>query len=177
MSKTVSAATLGDFLGVSERRVKQLRAAGVLPGAAGEPYELRACVRAYCGHLRPASGRAASGGASNLTLNGARIELLAEQTKKLRLENDTEAGLLLPADAVRSAITRACLEVRNGLLALPSKLSPTLARLRSPNEVHARLTGEIIAALTALSQINLHQTVAPSPPAEAPGVPDEPAEP
>jgi phage terminase Nu1 subunit (DNA packaging protein) len=152
MAETITAAALGDLLGISERRVKQLRADGVLPGAPGAPYEMRECVRAYCAHLRPASGRAAAGGAAEPTLNEQRISLIHEQTRKLRMENDHQSSLFLQAADVREAVSGATLVLRTTLLALPSGHAAEIARLRNPNLVFARLRDLIWDALTELSE-------------------------
>jgi phage terminase Nu1 subunit (DNA packaging protein) len=155
MPATLPAAALADLFGISERRVKQLRSDGVLPGMPGDPYETRECVRAYCAHLRPSSGRTASGGASTLTLNEARLALLAEQTTKLRAENDLQATRVLLASEVQAAIAASCATVRNRLLAIPSEIAPQLFRLKSVAEVHHRVQAAVTDALHGLSSIDL----------------------
>lgn len=147
----LSATGLADVLGISERRVRALRAAGVLPGTAAEPYDLRDGVRAYCRHLRPASGRAAAGGADTLTLNEARISVLQEQAAKLRMENERTESHVVSVDQVAILVGADYARVRTRVLAIPTAVAAQVLRCRTPAEVQHLLEQEIFAALAELS--------------------------
>ena len=149
----ITARELADLIGVSSRRIRELRSDGVLPGLAGDPYDLAESVQSYCRHLRPSSGRAAAGGASTITLNEARLGMLAEQTKKLRAENDLLSGETLRASDVTLAIGKCASIVRGRLLALPTEYAAPLARLRLPAEVQSLLSAAVTAALSELQPL------------------------
>jgi phage terminase Nu1 subunit (DNA packaging protein) len=140
-AKSVSAAELGQLLGVSERRVRELRDQGVIPDAAGGRYVLGDAVPAYCAHLRPASGRAAAGGSDGApTLDQARIEVLNEQRDKLRLQNAQLRADLVPADEMEAALGQVFDAVRGKVLALPSRAAPLLLGLRTSLDIQDKLT-------------------------------------
>ncbi len=136
-----SAAEVGDWLGVSERRVKELRAAGVLPGASGEAYDLKACVRAYCSHIRPAAGRNAAGGSESAGgLDQARIEVLNEQRDRLRMLNAQMRGETVLAEDVETVVGAFADAVRAKVLALPTRAAPLVLGLPTLAEVRDKLT-------------------------------------
>lgn len=152
MSDSTTAAIVADWLGISSRRVKDLRAEGVLPGIAGEKYDLRACVTAYCRHMRPTTGRAASGGSGAVeTFDAARIRLLNEQADKLAMENERRRGELVEFGPAVKAFGQHLSTIRSRLLALPSEQAPALHRCKTAAEVQGRLTDVLHDLLSELS--------------------------
>lgn len=136
-----TAAEVADYLGLSPQRVTQLRAERVLPGAKGESFDLRACVRAYCAHIRPASGRASSGGsASAATLDQARIEVLNEQRDRLSMLNAQMRGETVLAEDMESVVGAYADATRARILALPTRAAPLVLGLGSLAEVRDKLT-------------------------------------
>jgi len=152
MSDSTTAAIVADWLGISSRRVKELRADGVLPGLAGEKYDLRACVTAYCRHMRPTTGRAASGGSGAVeTFDAARIRLLNEQADKLAMENERRRGELVEFAPMVKAFGQHLSAIRSRLLALPSEQAPSLHRCKTAAEIQGRLTDVLHHVLSELS--------------------------
>lgn len=120
-------AEVADWLGISTRRVKELRADGVLPGAPNEPYDLKACVRAYCSHIRPASGRAAAGGADGANaLDQAKIAVLEEQRERLALLNEQIRGDAVQTSDLEAVIGAVLDGIRTRLLAHPRRVTPMI---------------------------------------------------
>lgn len=136
-----SVAEVADWLGLSGRRVKELRAEGVLPGGSGEAYDLKACVRAYCSHIRPASGRAAAGGAEGAgNLDQARIEVLNEQRDRLRMLNEQMRGDTVLAEDMENVVGAYADAVRAKVLGLPTRAAPLVLGVTSLAEVRDKLT-------------------------------------
>ena len=121
----VSAATLGQILGLSERRVRELRDDGTIPGEERGQYRLGAAVSAYCAHMRPAAGKAAAGGsdtAEELDANRARESRL--RGDKLELVNAQLRAELVTIGDVETVVGTAFDAVRNKNLAIPSRAAP-----------------------------------------------------
>lgn len=129
-------AEVADWLGLSDRRVKELRAAGVLPS-----YELRECVRSYCAHIRPASGKAAAGGSeAAASLDEARVRLLTAQADAREMLNEQMRGESVLAEDVETVVGAVVDGVRAKVLALPTKAAPVVVGLASLAEVRDKLT-------------------------------------
>jgi hypothetical protein len=140
-SPAASVAEVAEWLGISGRRVKELRAEGVLPGDAGDPYDLKACVTAYCAHMRPAAGKSARGGsdaAEDLDVNRARESRL--RGDKLELLNAQLRADLIPADEMERAVGAIFDAVRARVLALPSRAAPLLVGARAALAIQETLT-------------------------------------
>lgn len=153
MTKPATVAEVADWLGVSSRRVRELRAEGVLPGKAGDDYDLRECVRAYCAHIRPAAGKAAGGGSeAAVDLDGARTKLITAQTRKVDLQIQLLEAAVIPADEMESVVGAAFDAARAKLLAVPAAYGPRLAVMNDPNDIRETLTKALHEALGDLSE-------------------------
>lgn len=136
-----TAAEVADWLGMSDRRVKDLRASGVLPGDAGAPYDLRECVRAYCRHIRPAAGKAAAGGSeTGDTLDAARIRLTNAQADARLMLNAQMRGEAVLAGDLEAVVGAMVDGIRAKWLALPTRAAPLVVGLSGLAEVRDRLT-------------------------------------
>jgi len=145
-------AEVADWIGLSTRRVKELRADGVLPGASGETYDLKACVTAYCAHIRPASGRSAAGGSDVAPdLDAARIRLLTAQAEGHEMKNAVTRGELIPTPDMETAIGALLDGMRARVLALPTRAAPLVVGLGGLAEVRDTLTGLVHEALTEIA--------------------------
>lgn len=68
---------------------------------------------------------------------------------------------MVPADAVRTAITSAAMQVRSQLMALPSRLAADLTSMQSMRSIEKLLSEEINSALSDLVRIRLSVAVEP----------------
>jgi len=137
-----------------------MRSDGILPGQPSDPYDLKACVRAYCSHIRPASGRAAAGGsdsAAELDTNRARESRL--RGDKLELVNAQLRADLVPADEMENAIGQAFDAVRGKMLAIPSRAAPLLLGMRTSLDIQAKLTELVHDACGELAASDATATV------------------
>ena len=112
-SKVVAA-----WLGLTERRVRQLRDEGVISETAPGLYDLQATVTKYIKYL---------GGADRESLNKERAKLTAAKREAAERENERQRGELHRTEDIEKGIKAMCLNIRSRFLALPAKLSPELA--------------------------------------------------
>ncbi len=136
----VTVAELADWLGISGRRVRELRDEGVIPDDGGK-YRLGDAIPAYCAHMRPAAGKSARGGsdaAEDLDVNRARESRL--RGDKLELLNAQLRADLIPADEMERAVGAIFDAVRARVLALPSRAAPLLVGARTALAIQETLT-------------------------------------
>ena len=137
----LSGAALGTILGISERRVRELRDEGAIPDDGAGRYVLGAAIKAYCGHIRPAAGKAAGGGsdsAGELDANRARESRL--RGDRLELINAQLRAHLIPEDEMEAVVGAVCDAVRGKVLALPSRAAPLLVGLKTSLDIQEKLT-------------------------------------
>ena len=106
---------VADWLGLTQKRVKQLRDEGVLTEKMPGLYNLRSSVLRYVNYMR--TGNRAD-------LNGERALLTKAKREAAELENKVRSGELHSADDIERGIN-----VRSRFLTLPAKLAPTLAAM------------------------------------------------
>ena len=139
---TMTEAALGDLLGLSARRVRQLVTEGVLT----KPLHRRDSVRAYCGWLREKASR---GVAVMDDLKAEKIRQAREAADKLALQNAAARGELVRASEVESAWSNVLRDVRSMMLAVPSRCGASLPHLTAHDV--AAIDGEIKSALRGLA--------------------------
>ena len=102
---------IADWLGLTERRVRQLRDEGIIEEQAPGLYDLRATTRRYISYLRSGS------------LADERAGLTRAKREAAEMENALRRGEL------ESGIKTMLLNIRGRFLSLPAKLSPALAAM------------------------------------------------
>lgn len=115
--KLYTSRIVAEWLGVSERRVRQLRDEGVLWEARPGFYDLWAAVARYITYLRKGSS----------DLNDERAALTKAKREAAQMENRVRRGELLEAREIEAGLQTALLNIRSRFLALPAKLSGSLA--------------------------------------------------
>lgn len=113
-SKAVAA-----WLGLTERRVRQLRDEGVIAEKQPGLYDLQATVLRYITFLRNGSGK--------ISLNDERAGLTRAKREAAEMENKLRMGELHRTQDIETGLKTVFLNIRGRFLALPAKLSPTLA--------------------------------------------------
>ena len=111
---------IAQWLCLTERRVRQLRDEGVIVEARPGLYDLQPTVARYIKYL---------GGAGKESLNTERMKLIAEKRKAAEMDNDLRRGDLHSTQDIEKGIQTMCLNIRSRFLAMPAKLSPTLATM------------------------------------------------
>lgn len=140
---------LAQVLGLSTRRVRQLREEGMFPFIPNsKKYSLEKCVQEYIEFKVNAE-----------TSNGASVSREKEQAEHERIKKDISAlklrkmrGELHEAADVELYWNEMLIGFRNRLLAVPSKLAPLIVGERDIHVITKHLTDEMTAALSELSE-------------------------
>lgn len=109
---------VAQWLCLTERRVRQLRDEGVIVEARPGLYELQPTVARYITYI---------GGAGKETLTNERMKLTRAKREAAELENELRKGEVHRTEDIERGIKSMFLNIRSRFLALPAKLSPTLA--------------------------------------------------
>lgn len=137
---------VAQWIGVSERRVRQLRDEGAIQEARPGLYDLQATVGRYIQYL---------GGAGRENLNEERRRLTAAKREAAEMENAQRRGELHSTADIEKGIQTMLLNVRSRFLILPAKLSPTLAAGQlAQAEIYDLLKRAVDEALEEMSQFN-----------------------
>jgi len=129
--------TLAAALGVSVRRVSQLKAAGMPSDS----------IKSALAWKMTQPGVADT---SAERLRAERILLVAEQRTKIRIENDVRRGELVTVGSVQASAIRMTSTAKGELMKLTSELPPQLVGLDAA-AISKRLRSAITAVLTRLS--------------------------
>ena len=118
--KLYTSKVVAQWLCLTERRVRQLRDEGVISEARPGLYELQPTVAKYITYL---------GGAGKESLTQERMKLTKAKREAAELENELRRGEVHRTEDIEQGIKTIFLNIRSRFLALPAKLSPTLAEL------------------------------------------------
>ncbi len=116
--KLYTSKVVAEWLGLTERRIRQLRDEGVIAEDRPGLYDLQPTVLRYIKYL---------GGAGKESLQTERMKLTAEKRKAAEMDNKLRSGELHATEDIEKGIQTLCLNIRSRFLALPAKLSPELA--------------------------------------------------
>ena len=111
---------VAQWLCLTERRVRQLRDEGVIVEARPGLYELQPTVARYITYIS---------GAGKETLTNERMKLTRAKREAAELENELRKGEVHRTEDIERGIKSMFLNIRSRFLALPAKLSPTLATM------------------------------------------------
>ena len=111
---------VAQWLCLTERRVRQRRDDGVIVEARPCLYELQPTVARYITYI---------GGAGKETLTNERMKLTRAKREAAELENELRKGEVHRTEDIERGIKSMFLNIRSRFLALPAKLSPTLATM------------------------------------------------
>lgn len=118
---------VAQWLCLTERRVRQLRDEGVIVEARPGLYELQPTVARYITYI---------GGAGKETLTNERMKLTRAKREAAELENELRKGEVHRTEDIERGIKSMFLNIRSRFLALPAKLSPTLATMGGEPDWH-----------------------------------------
>lgn len=116
--KLYTSKVVAQWLGLTERRIRQLRDEGVIAEDRPGLYDLQPTVLRYIKYL---------GGAGKESLQTERMKLTAEKRKAAEMDNEQRRGELHSTADIEAGIKTMCLNFRSRLLVIPAKLSPSLA--------------------------------------------------
>lgn len=146
---SVKASVLAGLFDLSERRIRQLADAGVIPKAARGEYPLAQAIRGYVKFVGK-DGRGPDDEAS--TFRRSRARLMNARAALAEIEQAEREGDLVPATQVEEGWIKIAAIIRARLLALPSKMAPRLAAMSSAALIEAALRDEVYSALTDIAE-------------------------
>lgn len=125
----VSARVLGGWIGISERRVRELAERNILSRSGNGRYPLRASIAAYCEHTRSLAASRSGNVSADLNLTHERALLAQEQRIGQQIKNAKESGELLPRQAVLERWSAILRSVSVRMRAVPTRARQRLAHL------------------------------------------------
>lgn len=141
--KVYTSKIVADWLGLTERRVRQLRDEGIIKEIKPGLYDLHATVIKYINYLR---------GVGEVSLQTERMKLTAEKRIAAEMDNAARRGELHSTQDIEAGVKTMCLNIRSRFLSMPAKLSPALAAAGDNQaEIFDILKGAIDEALEELS--------------------------
>lgn len=144
VGETLTAAELGEWIGLTANRVHALGRDGVLPRTAEKTFPLQASIAAYCDHARSL----AKGKAADKALAEEKIRLAREQADKIALQNAAARGELLDSREVANEWRAVVTDLRAAVLAVPSRVA---SRMGLGREETTALDAEIREAMEAIA--------------------------
>lgn len=121
----VSAAVIGEWVGLHERQVRKLAEQGAIRRDGKGLYELQATVLAISVRSREqAAGRASAGASGGLDLVQERAALAREQAEHVAMRNRATRGELVPLAEISAAVVGMVEVTKRHLHRLPGKLFP-----------------------------------------------------
>lgn len=134
---------VAQWIGLTERRVRQLRDEGVIEEYKPGLYDLQPTVLRYIRYV---------GGAGKESLTHERTMLTAAKRQAAEMENDLRRGDLHKTADIERGMKTMILNIRSRFLALPAKLSPVLASMSgNQTEIFDTLKAAIDETLEELS--------------------------
>lgn len=166
---------IAKLLLLTERRVTQLAAQGVIPRAERGRYELAPAVQGYIRYLKErALGGDLGGDESLAALKG---KLIRQRTRVAEVEASLLEGQVLRRPDVEAAWEQILGNLRTALLALPSRTAPLVHAARSLPEANEALTEAVHDLLEQLATVPVYAVAEPERPAGADrGDEEEPAD-
>jgi len=153
-----SAEVLAKLLDITERRVRQLSAEGIIPKVARGRYEMVGAVRGYIRYLRELSLKGEVGPADYGT---GRARLVKAKADLAEMEASQMRGELLPAPDVKRAWTDIVALMRARLLVLPDKIAPVVYETTSIAQAKDVIKKAVFEVLTEIATTDVEIAARP----------------
>ena len=150
-----SAEVLAKLLDITERRVRQLSAEGIIPKVARGRYEMVGAVRGYIRYLRDLNIQGDVGPADYGT---QRARLIKARADLAEMEASQIRGDLLFASDVTAAWTEIVALMRARLLVLPDKIAPVVHETTSINQAKDVIKKAVYEVLTEIAETDVEIT-------------------
>ena len=144
---TMTEAELSNFLSLSSSRIRTLAADGVFFRSGRGRFDVATSIRRYVARLQEGAARRTNEGGEEL--KAEKLRLTRAQADKEETRVKREAGELVEAEAVTRQWATILRDLRNALLAVPSRCGAVLPHLTATDT--ATLDREIRKALEAVA--------------------------
>jgi len=151
-SVTVSASVLGDIIGISDRRVRQIGEEGIFIRAAKGRYKLLESIKNYIINLKVEADNKKCVIDNELDYEEERALLTRVNRHLAELKLSLAKGEAHKAGDVKAVMSDMLVSFRSRLLNIPSKVSPKLVNKGNADYVKNILTTEINEVLQELSE-------------------------
>jgi phage terminase Nu1 subunit (DNA packaging protein) len=158
------ASTIANLFNLTERRIQQLAAEGVIPKESRGKYDLVGAVRGYIKYLQD---RAFGQDVGTSEFTNHRERLVKANADRAEMENDLMRGDSVPTDAVKFAIADFASQVKSTFESIPKRIKHSLPSLRA-REMKI-LEREIVKAQNATSDIRVAFDIADDSGSDQPG--------
>ena len=149
MKDEMTAQELGNLIGVTASRVRELTRQGVLArDGAGGVYVVARNVKSAFAHLR--AGAAGRGGKAAAVVSVARARMITLQADRIEREGQKEAGKLIDAAEMEAALVRMMLYLQGAMMQIPKRLHGVDRRVRSEVE---RAVREVLSEAASAREI------------------------
>ncbi len=145
----VPARVIGDLIGLSDRQVRNLAQAGVIPKTEAGSYELAPTIKAYVLHLKTKKEAQSDG-----PVVFEEEKALHERAKRMRAELvlGEMMGTFHRAEEVKRVMEQMLATVRARLLSIPTKVAPKAIAYTDEASIQGIVEEEIFGALSELSE-------------------------
>lgn len=143
--------TIAKLLMLSERRVQQLTADGVIPRAERGRYEIAPAVQGYIKYLQD---RAITGN-GDIDYATEKSRLTKAQADLAEIEVARSRGDVVGAEQLTRNLTNLFTEIRTNMRNIPGRVSSSLLGLTDERKLKTVLLAEIDQALTSLSEMDM----------------------
>lgn len=148
--KVYDSKAIARFLDMSERRVRQLRDEKVIAEIRPGLYDLTDTNHRYINYLRRRNPESEE----NIDYNTERAKLMRAKRMNEEFDLQVKEGQLHSTADIEAVMTDMLINFKTRLMAIPSKLSPVLAKKTSKAEVFKALKASIDEALYELSDFD-----------------------
>lgn len=145
---TVPLETICKILDLTPARISQLTTQGIIPRQERGRYEIVPVVRAYVKFLRD---RAVRGDAKSDDYSVQRARLTKARADITEMERSQMENKLIPSVDVELAWSSMVSNARNRMIAIPTKVAPSVFASKNLNEIRDILKNEIYLALDELA--------------------------
>jgi phage terminase Nu1 subunit (DNA packaging protein) len=152
--------TIAALFDLTERRVQQLSAEGVIPRNSHGRYEIGLAVRGYVRYLRERAVKGDPAGADDV--GASRAKLLNARARLATLEADQFEGQLLRRSDVEKVWGSIISNVRTRLLAIPQSTAQAISYLQTPGQIAGLLTQAVTEALDDIAATPVYVDAIPS---------------
>lgn len=156
---TYPANVIAKLLLLTERRVQQLAAEGVIPKAERGRYALAPAVQGYVKYLKD---RAGGGDGESDDIGTAKARLIKARARMAELEADALEGKLLDRVEVEQSWKTIVLNMRAKLMAIPTRAAPQIVTAPTIAQAAALLERLVSEALNELADQPIEAVAAPA---------------
>lgn len=156
---TYPGTVIAKLLMLTERRVQQLSAEGVIPKAERGRYALAPAVQGYVKYLKD---RAGSSDAETDDIGTSKARLIKARARMAELEADQLEGKLLDRAEVEQGWKTIVLNMRAKLMAIPTRAAPQLVTMPTIAQAAALLERLVSEALNELAEQSIEGGAPPA---------------